>query len=176
MIDISTAANTAEIIGGIAILVSLAYVGYQIRQSNRIARATALQSVLDGFSDRALAQSIEHPETFELQNRGHHCYTDLSRQEQVVFGGLINRNVFHMQNVMQFHDNGLISEVDFQAWLAFTVAEVTTPGGRECWNIMKASYTPTIVATIETYMKTNPSAPTTIDLYPHLYNSDAISH
>jgi hypothetical protein len=34
MFDINTAANIAEIAGGIAILVSLIYVGYQIRQSN----------------------------------------------------------------------------------------------------------------------------------------------
>lgn len=39
MIDLDTAANIAEIRGGIAILVSLVYVGYQIRQSNRIVSA-----------------------------------------------------------------------------------------------------------------------------------------
>ena len=42
MFDINTAANIAEIAGGIAILVSLAYVGYQIRQSNRIASASEI--------------------------------------------------------------------------------------------------------------------------------------
>ena len=35
MLDINTAANIAEIAGGVAILISLLYVGYQIRQSNR---------------------------------------------------------------------------------------------------------------------------------------------
>jgi hypothetical protein len=34
MMDMSTAANIAEIAGGIAILFSLIYTGFQIRQSN----------------------------------------------------------------------------------------------------------------------------------------------
>ena len=44
MFDINTAANIAEIAGGIAILVSLIYVGYQIRQSNRIAKVESVRS------------------------------------------------------------------------------------------------------------------------------------
>jgi hypothetical protein len=170
--DINTAANIAEITGGVAILVSLVYVGYQIRQSNRIAKAAALQSVLDGFSDRTLSRSIEYPETTDIQIRGHHCYDDLSLHEQVVFGGLINRDVFHMQNVMQLHSHGLISDVDYQAWLAFTVAQLITPGGGESWNLMKVSYTPTIVETVEEYIKANPGAPSMVELYPKLYGSN----
>ena len=42
--DINTVANIAEIGGGIAILVSLVYVGYQIRQSNRIAKVESVRS------------------------------------------------------------------------------------------------------------------------------------
>jgi cytochrome b involved in lipid metabolism len=85
---------------------------------------------------------------------------------------MINRDVFHMQNVMQLHDNALISDIDYRAWLAFTVAQVITPGGSECWNMMKVSYTPTIVETIEAYIKANPSAPSMIELYPKLYGEN----
>ena len=81
MIDISTAANIAEIAGGIAILVSLVYVGYQIRQSNRIASASALQTVLDRFSDRSINTFLEHPETTSILVRGHHGFDKLSHQQ-----------------------------------------------------------------------------------------------
>ena len=47
MIDISTAANIAEIGGGIAILVSLVYVAIQIRQSSATARAQTRQALAD---------------------------------------------------------------------------------------------------------------------------------
>ena len=175
MIEINTAANIAEIAGGIAILVSLTYVGYQIRQSNRIASATALQSILEGFTDRSLAQSMEHPETIDIQVRGHSDYDQLSVYEQVLFGGLINRDVINMQNVMQFYDKGLVSKVDYDAWLSFTTANVVTPGGRTCWNIMKVSYTPTIVRVIEDYMNANPDAPSMMALYPSLYSDKSLA-
>ena len=70
MIDMNTAANIAEIAGGIAILVSLIYVGYQIRQSNRIASAAALQSVLDGFTERIMNPIIADGEVADIMNRG----------------------------------------------------------------------------------------------------------
>jgi hypothetical protein len=175
MLNIGTAANIAEIMGGVAILISLAYVGYQIRQSNRIASATALQSILEGFTDRTLAQSMEHPETIDIQVRGHYDYDKLSIYEQVLFGGLINRDVINMQNVMQFFDKGLISKVDYDAWLFFTAANVTTPGGNTCWNMTKVSYTPTITEVIENYMDANPDIPNMIDLYPKLYSRESLA-
>ena len=67
MMDINTAANIAEIAGGIAILVSLVYVGYQVRQSNRIASASALQSVLDRYSDRNIDQFMASAEITDLE-------------------------------------------------------------------------------------------------------------
>ena len=44
MIEMSTAANIAEIAGGVAILISLTYAGFQIRQSNRIAKVESIRS------------------------------------------------------------------------------------------------------------------------------------
>ncbi|MGI9569947.1 MAG: hypothetical protein ACR2PH_09480 [Desulfobulbia bacterium] len=175
MIDINAAANIAEIAGGIAILVSLLYVGYQVRQSNRIASATALQSILEGFTDRTLAQSMEHPETIDIQIRGHYDYDKLSVYEQILFGGLINRDVINMQNVMQFYEKGLVRKVDYDAWLSFTVSNVVTPGGRTCWEMTKVSYTPTITRVIEDYMKANPNAPSVITLYPSLYSEASLA-
>ena len=86
MQEIETIANVAEILGGGAILISLMYVGYQIRQSNRIAQAAALHSILEGFSDRALAQTVEHPDTIIMMVRGHHSYDKLSIEEKWAIG------------------------------------------------------------------------------------------
>lgn len=169
MVDINTAANVAEIAGGLAILVSLAYVGYQIKQSNRIASAAALQSVLDRFSDRNLNQYIEHPEITEILVRGHNNLNSLSTQDLVIFSAWLVREIMQMQNILQLYTNGLLGSVDYHTWLTFTAAQVTTPGGRESWNLQKVSLTPTIVETIETYIKENPETPSLIQLYPQVY-------
>ena len=175
MMDISSAANIAEIAGGIAILVSLVYVGYQVRQSNRIASASALQSVLDRYADRNIDQFMESAEIKDLEEllvRGHHSLDNLSRKEGSFFHAWILREIFHMQNIMQLHTRGLLNDVDYQTWLAFTAAVLKTPGGQACWDSQTVSLTPTIVETIETYMKENPQAPSLIQLYPQIYGEN----
>jgi hypothetical protein len=177
MIDINTAANIAEIGGGIAILVSLLYVGYQVRQSNRIASASALQSVLDRYVDRNMNQMMEYSEITDISDllvRGHHGLDNLSPSEDVFFHAVILREVFHMQNILQLHTSGLLNDVEYQTWLAYTAANIKTPGGRACWDHQTVSLTPTIVETMETYMKEHPQAPSLIQLYPHIYEKEDI--
>jgi hypothetical protein len=173
MIDINTAANIAEIAGGIAILVSLIYVGYQIRQSNRIASAAALQSVLEGFSDRNVKDYLDHPEIMGVLARGHHCHDDLDALERTIFNSWLNREIFQMQNVRQLRDNRLINEVEHQTWLAYTAAQVKSPGGKAAWDSMKVSYSPTIIESIEGYLEANVGAPSIIELYPGSHGEEA---
>jgi hypothetical protein len=78
-----------------------------------------------------------------------------------------------MQNIMQLHTSGLLNDVDYQTWLAFTAAQVKTPGGQVCWGHQKVSLTPTIVEIIETYIKENPQAPSIIQLHPHVYGENS---
>ena len=47
MTQLELIANYAEIAGGLAIIISLIYVGYQVRLSNRIARAENMRVILD---------------------------------------------------------------------------------------------------------------------------------
>ena len=171
--DINTAANIAEIAGGIAILVSLIYVGYQIRQSNRIASAAALQSVLDNFSERQLRQYLEHPEVMGILVRGHNCHEDLSRADRSVFSTCLNRDIFQMRNVMQLRGHRLINDQEYQSWLAYTAAQIKSQGGRECWDGMKVTYTAAVVDCIEGYLRENPDAPSVIELFPYEFGDDA---
>jgi hypothetical protein len=173
MMDINTAANIAEIGGGIAILVSLIYVGYQVRQSNRIASAAALQSVLDAFSDRQLSVYLEHPEIMGILVRGHYCYEDLPYADRTIFNSCVNREVFQMRNVSQLRGHRLINDEEYQSWLAYTVANVKTPGGRAYWVGSKAVFTREIVDCIDGYINENPDAPSVIDLFPLDYGEDA---
>ena len=106
MYDISFMANVAEIGGGFAILVSLLYVGYQIRQSNRIASASALQSVLDRFADRTLNQYVEHPELSTLLVRGHRCDEELAIEDRVIFDAWVLREILQMQRLMTLFGAG----------------------------------------------------------------------
>jgi hypothetical protein len=166
--------NLGEFIGAIVVMVTLIYLSIQLRESNNLAQASSLQTVLNRFSDSNIATSITNPESIDIEVRGHRSFDELSVHEQIVFGGFLNRDVFHMQNVMQLHQHGLIADVDYNAWMAYIAGVVKTPGGSACWNIMKVSYTPTIVDEIEKYLREHPSAPSRIELYPKWYGPESI--
>jgi hypothetical protein len=163
MIDINTAANIAEIGGGIAILVSLLYVGYQIRQSNRIARAASLQAILEVFSDKICRTDREK---FDIENRGFLDWTSLHGYEKDVFNVNMVRQMLHFQNVMQLHDHGLISATDYAAWETHAATFICTPGGGDWWKHKKAEFTPTLVAAIDGHMSRIGSVPSRIELEP----------
>ena len=164
MMDINTAANIAEIAGGITILVSLIYVGYQIRQSNRIASATALQSVLDGFAERIMSPVIADGEFADIMNRGFMSWESLSTVEKTRFTVAQGREVLHVQNVMQLHDKGLLDSVDFEAWKAYGAASLITPGGKEAWKYNREQITPTVVTLLEKYVEEHPSMRSVVDM------------
>ena len=161
--------NVGEFVGAIVVMITRVYLALQLRISNKLAQASSLQTVLNRFSDHNIATSIQNPESIDIEVRGHRNFDELSVHEQIVFGGFLNRDVFHVQNVLQLHEHGLVPDVDYLAWMAYIAAVVKTPGGSKCWNIMKVSYPPTIVDAIETYLKENPSAPSRFELYPHWY-------
>jgi hypothetical protein len=165
--------NLGEFIGAIVVMITLIYLSTQLRDSNNLAQASSLQNVLNRFSDNNMATAITNPESIDIEVRGHRSFEELSVHEQIVFGGFLNRDVFHMQNVMQLYQHGLLEDVDYQAWMAYIAGVVKTPGGSVCWNIMKVSYTPTIVDEIETYLKEHPSAPSRIELYPNWYGAES---
>ena len=164
MMDINTAANIAEIGGGVAILVSLIYVGYQIRQSNRIASAAALQSVLDGFAERIMSPVIADGEFADIMNRGFMSWESLSTVEKTRFTVAQGREVLHVQNVMQLHDKGLLDSVDFEAWKAYGAASLITPGGKEAWKYNREQITPTVVTLLEKYVEEHPSMRSVVDM------------
>jgi hypothetical protein len=169
MIDINTAANIAEIGGGIAILVSLIYVGYQIRQSNRLASASALQSVLGEYLDR---NANNDPESSALFNRAVLSWRDLSVEEKQQFHIMMTKIILHMQNIMQLHDNRLLDDVDFNTWLSWTTSHMRSPGGKDWWEDTKCSYTPTVVSTLDKFLAENESAPSYLDLFPWLFEEN----
>ena len=162
--------SISALIESIATLLTLIYLAIQVRESNKLARDASLQSVLDGYSDRAVQTAIESPEKIQIFWKGHLNYIDLSFDDKSVFDAMMTREVFHLRNVMQHYQNDLIDDKEYKSWLSFVSAHVKTPGGNKCWEHLKVSYFPDVVEAIDGFMKINPSTPPLTDLYPDRIN------
>ncbi len=87
-LSLSEITGIAEIIGSIAIVVSLIFVGLQIRQNTRQVETSSIQAGL------AYVESINNltanPETAEVVMKGVNDFNSLSPIEKARFDGTIN--------------------------------------------------------------------------------------
>ena len=72
----------AEIIGLAVLIATVAYLAIQVRDSNKIARADSLQSILDGQRDRSIIPWIVNPEIGDVFAAGLNSFESLSASDQ----------------------------------------------------------------------------------------------
>ena len=99
---IETLANFAEIAGGAAILISLIYVGYQVRQSNRFAKAENTRYI----------QNSELMDSYNMAviARGYHHFDGLPIQEQEEFHRYMFKLLNHFRSILETRDMGLLNQ------------------------------------------------------------------
>jgi hypothetical protein len=139
----------AEIMGALGVLVTLAYLAIQIRDNTRSLQAASLQSVLDGPRDRYFLPMAQTGDMADIYARGLSSLDQLDEVEQRRFFYMMYEQYFQMQQVWQLRDRDLISQIDYDAWLEYTISLTQTAGGAEMWPHCKAVITPTIAKVIE---------------------------
>ena len=151
MLDMSTAANIAEIAGGIAILISLTYAGFQLRQSNRIARVESIRSTqsnsfLDEYDMATIGRGLISFDSLDYKGKWEfHCY--------------FLRFLSHYAMVVQTRELGLIEEISVDSWTHAIAETVATPGGQQYWKSgARDSFEPSFVKRIEDYTKNSSAA------------------
>ena len=146
MMDMNTAANIAEIAGGIAILISLTYAGFQIRQSNRIARVESIRS----------AQSNSFLDEYDMATigRGLVSFDSLNYADKWQFHCYCLRFLGHYAMVVQTYELGLLGASTVENWSKAVAETFATPGGKQYWEDGgRESYEPQYVEIINDYIK-----------------------
>jgi hypothetical protein len=146
MMDMNTAANIAEIGGGIAILVSLIYAGFQIRQSNRIARVESIRST----------QSNSFLDEYDMATigRGLISFDSLNYADKWEFHCYCLRFLGHYGMVVQTHKLGLLGDISMDNWSQAIAETFATPGGQQYWEGSgRESFEPEYVKAIDDYIK-----------------------
>ena len=166
-----------EIVGSLAVVVTLVFLIVQVGQSKdatehntRAVESASLREVLDGYRDRINTPMFQSSEYTELYVNGMNSYESLSTTEKRRFYFLIAEQCLQFQNVMQMRHNGLLQEVDFEAWRSYTASLLTTPGGKAVWPLISATITKTVRDNLEEYLREHPGIPSFIELVPLLNN------
>ena len=155
-----------EILGALGVFGSLLYLGFQIRDNTRSLGATSLKEVLDGPRDRWLLPLAMNGDAAEIWSKGLSSLDYLDDNEKRRFWFLMTEQYFQMQQTMHLHERGLIPQVDYDAWLEWTVALTRTPGGGEIWLQIQTLITPTIAKLVNDHLEVHPDGPSVLELMP----------
>ena len=126
----------------------------------------SLESVLNGPRDRYFLPMASDPEMAGIFSRGLNSLENLDEKETRRFFYMMYEQLFQLQQVTHLRERELIPEVDYEAWLTYTVTLLRTPGGSNMWHHCEKVITPTVAALINDFIAENPAGPSFTELIP----------
>lgn len=130
-------ASIAEIVSAIAVVVSLLYVGYEVRRNTTAVKSTAYQAIHDAEDSFWLSLS-DNAELSALWQSGLELGLDALRPEQrsqfVVTG---RRLVYLFQNVHYQRRKRVVDDELWGAWLASLDEFIAQKGFRDMLNLIR---------------------------------------
>lgn len=129
-------ASLGELIGGLGTLAALVYLAAQVRHSNRIARATSRQQLLDTFYDRAWETGTDERLARVLAG-GVMNWRGLSNADKTTFQNMMVRWLGNIENGLALRRDGLVDDEPVR-FIARAMANcINAPGGRVWWAATK---------------------------------------
>ncbi len=124
--------NLGEILGAVAVVVSLFYVGSQIRQNTAAVRSSTAQAVHDNYA-AWYTQLAANGELAQLSINGLQDYASLSDVEKARFVSNFMAFLSYSQNAFYQWRDGALSPQLWVGWEALMVNLVCSPGGKQFW-------------------------------------------
>ncbi|MFT4562833.1 MAG: hypothetical protein ACI9BW_002580 [Gammaproteobacteria bacterium] len=122
-----------ELVGAAAVVLTLGYLAFQIRQSSALARAAAQREINNSFQS-ALAHMRDH---LKLYQRGSVDFDSLSHEEQIRFEFTLAPILNHLDQVIRMYQQGLETKDNLDAYGTYCLAMLQAPGTRSWWERIK---------------------------------------
>lgn len=125
-------ANLGQVVGAIAVVISLIYVALQIRQNTKAVRSATAQTVHEHFSNwyNLLAANAE---LSRIAANGLRDYASLSEQERVRFVATFMSFLSYSQNAFLKWREGLFEPALWLGWEQVMMNLFGAPGGKALW-------------------------------------------
>jgi hypothetical protein len=125
--------NIGEFVGAIAVILSLVYLGVQIRQNTRTVRASTYQDIVRLVQEIDLLLASD-PELNRIWVAGRRDPAKLDDDEQRRFSTLIVIFYRNLENAYYQRQNKLIDERIYRAWVGYSLRLSSQPGMLQWWH------------------------------------------
>jgi len=140
--------NIGDFIGGIAVIVSLVYLAFQIRRNTLSIQASTIES-----ASQASAAIVElmarEPELLNLFYQGTHDFDALSQADRVRFGTLMGAFLYRFENLVAQTERGLLPPHSWDGVANLLTGTFKLPGTLAWWERGKHVYTAQLQSWVE---------------------------
>jgi len=127
--DITELGAIGELVGGVAVVASLVYVGFQVRQSTSVAKGTSHQGFVDSFTQWSLSVARD-PGLVRVFREGSENRGGLTQDERGQFDWLLFSAFRILENVHHQSRLGFATLREMEPGYA---AVLESPGVQEWW-------------------------------------------
>ncbi len=128
-----------ELIGGIAVVISLVYLAVQIRQNTQTVRASAYQSIL-AVSVQARLMVAQDPLLCRRMLEGLRDSEKLTDEEKAQLRQTISAMLRLFENVFFQYRRSMVEEQIWESWRAAMIAMFSRPDVQEWWPSTRAFF------------------------------------
>lgn len=124
---------TGEVLGAVAVLVTLIYLAAQIKQNTLALKSSAAQAVHENFANW-YSSTQSDPKLLEISTKGMRDYSSLSEIEKSQFIAMFMAFSSHTQNAYNKWQQGTLNPELWRGWEYLSMNFFNTPGGKVFWN------------------------------------------
>ena len=166
MAQLESLANLGEIIGAIAVVVSLIYLAVQVRQNTQAQRTENFSRALDRVAamQASLSQDSDAAVVFA---KGVADPSALSPTERIQFTWAMYELFGAFEFMFLASNTDAIPEEVWQRWSAAVAWWLTFPGIQTWWKVRPIPFTESFTGYVEGLLANNPTADETSQRYDH---------
>lgn len=131
--------SVAEIIGTIAVVVSLLFVAHSIQRNTEEAQAQQLNDLYDANREIELALASDATWS-EIVRRGNIQYSDLSESEKYRYRAYWMAHLNLWEQLIGRHGQGLVPQDSYEGWNAAYASFVGMSLSNDAWQLLKAGF------------------------------------
>jgi len=127
-----------EIVGAVAVVVSLIYVGVQISRQTREQRLAAIHEATQNFMESL--KPFNDPQVAELWLKGLDDFESLTQAEKVQMISVLTLNLRSFQDAFYQAAEDRLDEEVWDGMVQIYGTVLSTPGGKRIWDLRKGAF------------------------------------
>ena len=139
--------NLGDFVGGIGVVITLAYLAVQVRQNTRALRTSSRQDVVESY--RAINRLLLDPVVARTFSEGLSSFPNLSFAERSTFAALMNEHTLFFQGAFALYESGQLEDETYHAYREWIATIMAAPGGAAWWETARAVYARRVVEALD---------------------------